>query len=156
MNYADYKMVRLTEAADVERAQRGKIYPAGSILIALSANSGRMEYLETAGEVDSQWAVAVPKTEYEPWYLYYSVLSRYPKFLHKYMTGINLTEDALKYFFIPVHPREIQKEIVRSFALVEQMERKEEKELEHWKGAKKSYQGRMLLTNLPPPRQEQT
>lgn len=148
LDFSNYKMVRLIDVADVERAQKGKVYPAGSILIALSATKGQVEYVDLDSEIESRWAVAVPKTGCESKYLYYSILTEFPRFIHIHKTGINLQMDELKYLRIHIHPPEIQKKIEHYFSIIEQMEKKEEQEVERWKNIKKSYLEKMLLTNL--------
>lgn len=148
MNFSNYQMIRLCDAANLERAQKGKIYPEGCTMIALSATKGQVEYKIDSGEIASRWAVVIPTEENEPKYIYYSIMRSFPEFLEKYMTGINLQMENLKYLKIAVHPLEKQKEIVRMLEMMEEEQKKEEHLLEIWKGAKKYFLGKMFLTNL--------
>ena len=42
---------KITEVAEVERAVKGKVYPAGCTLIALSATKPEPEYAPDSGEI---------------------------------------------------------------------------------------------------------
>ena len=48
MDFHDYKIVKLTDIANIERAVKGKIYPEGSIKIQLSATKGAVEFQNNA------------------------------------------------------------------------------------------------------------
>lgn len=144
LDFSNYRVVRLQEVATIERAEKGKLYPKGCILIALSATKGQVEYSEDGGEVDSRWAVVIPHEGYVPEYIYYSIERSFPEFLEKYMTGINLQIKGLDYLEIAVHPINEQKELVRMLGIVEEKQKKEERLLEKWKDVKKYYLGKMF------------
>lgn len=148
MDFSGYQKIRLCDATKLERAQKGKVYPEGCTLIALSATRGTVEYKAESGEIDSRWAVLIPTEGNESKYIYYSVMHSFPEFLEKYMTGINLQIENLKYLEIAVHPIEKQKKIVRMLEAVEEEQKKEERLLKIWKKAKQYYLGKMFLTNL--------
>lgn len=148
IDFSNYKMVSLASVANYERAQKGKIYPPGCTLIALSATKGQVEYMNNASEVDSRWAVVIPAAVCEPKYIYYSILRVFPQFCHERKTGINFQFEELKHLEIGWHPIDVQKEIVRMFEITEQKMEKEEQELNYWKNVKKNFLARMFLTNL--------
>lgn len=148
MDFSNYRIVRLCDTAEIERAQKGKVYPEGCTLIALSATKGQVEYMPCEGEVDSRWAVVIPHEGNVGKYIYHSVSRSFPEFLEKYMTGINLQMENLNHLEIALHPIEIQREVVRMLETVEQKEKKEEQKLNAWKDAKKYFLGKMFLTNL--------
>lgn len=148
MDFSNYQIVRLRDAAEVERAQKGKIYPEGCTLIALSATKGQVEYMPREGEVDSRWAVVIPHEGNIQKYIYYSIKRSFPEFSEKYITGINLQMENLNHLEIALHQIEIQREVVRMLETVEQKEKKEEQKLNAWKDAKKYFLGKMFLINL--------
>ena len=47
---------KITEVAEVERAVKGKVYPAGCTLIALSATKPEPEYAPDSGEIETRYA----------------------------------------------------------------------------------------------------
>ena len=92
---------KITEVAEVERAVKGKIYPAGCTLIALSATKPEPEYAPDSGEIDTRYAVIMPK-RIESEYLFEAVKWEMPEFLHKHRTGINLQFSELKHMKVVV------------------------------------------------------
>lgn len=99
----NHSKVNIFDVADIERALQGKIYPAGSTLIALSATRGQVEYMPEAGYVETRYAVVVPKVVCVPYYLFLVIQEAFPEYLSKYMTGINLQFDNLKYLEVEWH-----------------------------------------------------
>lgn len=79
-----YDTVKLTDIATIERAIKGKIYPAGTPMIALSASieadKGGITFLVKDGEIESRYAAIMPSEEFIPKYIYYAALARYPEF----------------------------------------------------------------------------
>lgn len=148
LDFSNYRKIRLQEVATIERAEKGKLYPEGCTLIALSATRGQVEYSAEGGEIESRWAVVVPGEGNDPKYIYHSITRSFPEFLEKYKTGINLQMEVLDFLEIALHPIREQKEIVRMLEIVEEKQKKEERLLETWKEAKKYYLGKMFLTNL--------
>ena len=102
-NLNNHSKVNIFDVADIERALQGKIYPAGSTLIALSATRGQVEYMPEAGYVETRYAVVVPKVVCVPYYLFIVIQEAFPEYLSKYMTGINLQFDNLKYLEVEWH-----------------------------------------------------
>lgn len=144
VDFSNYRMIRLREVATIERARKGKCYPEGCILIALSATKGQVEYRADSGEADSKWAVVIPYKGNDPKYIYHSITRSFPEFLERYMTGINLQIDSLDCLEIALHPIREQKEIVRMLGIVEEKQKKEEHLLETWKEVKKHFLGKMF------------
>lgn len=142
---------RLKDIAEIERAIAGKIYPQYTPMIALSASmtsdKGGIAYLKEAGEVESRYAVFLPKDEeLEPLYLYYIMLSEYDEFFAKHNTNINLQIGELDHYFVYIHKdkktRLLMVEALKGFD--EEIE-KEAKMLEQLGNVKK-----YLLKNLFP------
>lgn len=127
MKFSNYKTVNITEIAELERAKKGKGYPPGCTLIALSVTKGQVEYRENSGEVDTRWAVVIPKDGNEPKYIYYSIMQAFPEYLRKWKTGINLQFDNLRYLKVGLHEKAEQQEIVD---IMEMTDKKIERERE--------------------------
>ena len=143
-NYSTYRTVRITDVADIERAKKGKVYPADCIMIGLSATKGQVEYVSYDREIPTKWAVVIPNGKTIPKYLFYSVQHAFPAFVHSHLTGINLQFEELQYLTVKLHPLEVQQRIVHDFELIEAMEERERKEVEYLKKTKKSYLGRLF------------
>lgn len=88
-----------------ERAKKGKIYPAGSICLQVSATRGQLVYLDSAQEVDSRYAVIAPeRNRVRPYYLYCIMELQLPEFLASHQTGLNIRPEILEEFKIRWHP----------------------------------------------------
>ena len=136
---------KLTEVAQIERAKKGKTYPAGCTLIALSATKGDVEYLEEAGEVETRYAVIIPDTKIvTERYLYSAICFFFPEFLHRHRTGINLQFDELKYLQVAVHSLADQKEFVKELEQIDQRIKQEEEIITKTQDLKKSMLGRLF------------
>lgn len=129
---------KITEVAEVERAVRGKIYPAGCTLIALSATKSEPEYAPDSGEIDTRYAVIVPN-KIEPEYLFEAVKWELPEFLHKHRTGINLQFSELKHLKVVVIGKEDQLAWVRAIKKLNDQINETGKEIEVLKDMKKFY-----------------
>ena len=95
------KTLQVKDIADIERAKAKKVYPAGAIVVQISATRGRCGRLKSSGEVDTQYAV-IQFRPFVPSYLMWSQMKmNIPKWLTKYKEGINVKlEDVGK---IPVY-----------------------------------------------------
>lgn len=129
---------KITEVAEVERAVKGKIYPAGCTLIALSATKPEPEYAPDSGEIDTRYAVIMPQ-KIEPEYLFEAVKWALPEFLYKHRTGINLQFSELKHLKITVVSRENQKAWVSAIKKLNDQIDETEQEIEVLKDMKKFY-----------------
>lgn len=136
---------KLTEVAQIERAKKGKKYPAGCTLIALSATKGDVEYLEEAGEVETRYAVIIPDTSIvTEKYLYCAICFFFPEFLHRHRTGINLQFEELKYLQVAVHSLADQKEFVNELQQIDRRIKQEEEIITKTQDLKKSMLGRLF------------
>lgn len=107
-------MTNITQICDIERAKSGKIYPAGCSYIQLSAiNSEKcLKYQNNCGEIDTRYAVFIPKIECNPYYVFMALEQAIPEFLHTYQTTINLQFDTLKEIDIQMTDIENQNKFV--------------------------------------------
>ena len=145
MDFRDYKIVKLTDIASIERAVKGKIYPAGSIKIQLSATKGTVEFQDKEGEIESKYAVVQPKTNINKRYLFTSIEKSFPKFYHKFITDINLQIESLNFLQVCIHNSlETQEYIANVAELNEKEILKEQLIIENYKNLKKNFISNMF------------
>lgn len=142
---------KLKEIATIERAIKGKVYEKGTPLVALSASmeadKGGIAYVKEAGEVESRYAVIIPKNRnMPPKYLYWAMLNEYDEFYAKHNTGINLQIGELDYYEVYVHnDLESQYAVVELMNAQEQHEENEIQILEHFNKVKKYFIDKMFI-----------
>ena len=133
------KQKNISELCLIERAKPGREYKSGSCFVKLSAVDEFVGQLQTAGEIDSGYAVFEPTGDLNAEYLYIAICRKFPEFLRRYRTTINLQADALKHFVLDWHEdRETQREIVKMCNAIQReidiIERQiaVEKEMKRW------------------------
>lgn len=133
------KQKNISDLCLVERAKPGKPYKSGTCYIKLSAVDEFVGQLQEAGEIDSRYAVFEPIGDLNAEYLYIAICRKFPEFLRRYRTTINLQADTLKHFVLDWHEdRETQREIVRMCNVIQReidiVERQiaVEKEMKRW------------------------
>ena len=135
----------LSEVAQIERAKKGKAYPAGCSLIALSATKGEVEYLEESGEVETRYAVIVPDTQIVLGkYLHNAICYFFPEFLYRHRTGINLQFEDLKFLKISICSLADQRRFINELEEVDRRIKQENKLVERAKDMKKSMLGELF------------
>lgn len=145
MDFHDYKIVKLTDIANIERAVKGKIYPEGSIKIQLSATKGAVEFQKQCGEIESKYAVVEPKTNINKRYLFTSIEKSFPEFYHRFIADINLQIESLNFFEICIHNSlETQEYIAKVAELNEKEILKEQMIIESYKNIKKNFMNNMF------------
>lgn len=102
-----YRHIKLTEIAKFERATK-RIYPKGTIAIQISAvrKNGLTNFilLEKDTELESKYAVIIPKVKVSPEYLVSVLELAEPKWHNKYVgNNINIQMEALNYFELDYH-----------------------------------------------------
>jgi type I restriction enzyme M protein len=96
------KEVKFYDIATFERSKKNKIYPAGSILIQVSATKGQIEYHDHDGTVEDKFGV-IQTNAINPKYLFYVLEMVMPDFLRKYQTGLNINPKIFKLLKFSVH-----------------------------------------------------
>ena len=95
----------------LERAQNNKIYPKGTIYIALSASDGIAHQLQEDGYISDRYAVFLPKTKYIN--VFYEIFCEsFEPFYQRYNQGINFAFNNFKFFDfaeITLSDKELQK-----------------------------------------------
>lgn len=97
--------LQVKDIAEIERAKAKKVYPAGAIVVQISATRGQCGRLKSSGEVDSQYAVIQFKPFVPSFLMWQQIKINIPKWLVKYKEGLNVKlEDVGKIpVFLPVN-----------------------------------------------------
>lgn len=139
------KLTKITELASIERSS-GKVYPAGCILIQVSATNGQVLYHAEEAEVPAKYAVVIVKDKVLPKYLYHMISFQADAFFHAIQTGLNIQMDTLNEMKLKIHTDlEKQAEIIRYLDVIEKMEAKEEATIELLKQAKQTNLSKMFV-----------
>lgn len=80
--------LQLKDIATVERAKAKKVYPAGTIIIQMSATRGQIGLLKSSGRVGTQYACI--QTPFTPGFVFYMLKVRAPRWFHRVQDGLNL------------------------------------------------------------------
>lgn len=108
MNLCNYSESRLTDIADVVRTTKGTVYPKGTIYIQVSAASktedNPFKLLGEDSELESKYAVVLPKIDIIPEYFIEVLAVAAPKWRHRYIgTNINIQMDCFKFLVVMYH-----------------------------------------------------
>lgn len=94
---------QLKDIATIERAKAKKQYPAGTIVIQMSATRGQTGLLKSTGEVPTHYACIQLKPNFNPEYMHLYLKHRAnPRHFHRVQEGLNLTLDNIE--TIPIVP----------------------------------------------------
>lgn len=99
--YEPYTGTRLKDIANVERAKSKKVYPAGTIVIQMSATRGQTGLLTSRGEVPSHYACITLTSWQDPRFMFYYLKYTTPRHFCRVQEGLNLTLDNIE--TIPIH-----------------------------------------------------
>lgn len=106
----------------------------------MSGTKGAARFHSSEGEVSTRYAVVTSKKEVIPEYLFLVIERGLPKFVHKYLTTINLQLDTLRHFEIEYHEDvDEQRKIVDMQRKVQEAIEAEEREIEKLKAVKAFY-----------------
>ena len=138
---AKAKKVRLPilEICDFERVKNGKVYPAGTVYIQLSATDGVVRYLYEDKPLEAKYGVFIPKTDKLPSrYLFYVLGYEMPNFLARYQAGMNINPDIFRHLKINIfEDAAIAGKVAAMLDNVEGYYKREEHEKEGWQEFKK-------------------
>lgn len=68
IDFNTYEEVKLEDVAEYARAKKGKVYPAGTSTIQISATRGQVGYLNRSREVHSKDVAIIPQAGINPRY----------------------------------------------------------------------------------------
>lgn len=144
VDFKSYKEVKLIDVADIERAKKGKMYDAGCVIIQVSATDGQIYVLNEIQEVETKYAVIIPKKDVNGFYLKAAIEKELPKFLHQNQTGMNLQMDSFNVLKIKLHNRETQDYLGQILKKYDDGLEKEREIIEELKDMKKYYLANMF------------
>lgn len=98
----------LTEICIVERAKKNLTYPKGTIYVQVSAapkyTNQIWHILESAGTVESKYAVLIPKKEYNPTYFVIALENATEEWRTRYIgKNINISMDLFQHLCVTWH-----------------------------------------------------
>lgn len=103
----------ILEVADLEnRPRRGKVYPAGTIIIQIAATQGQVLYLREEKEIEEKYAVIQPKIN--SFYLFLAIKKFFPPFFERRKQGLNFKAEELKALNLDIHQDEIKQNLIAS------------------------------------------
>ena len=119
VDFRTYEIVKLEDVAEYARAKQGKLYPAGTTTLQISATRGDIGFLFEPGYIHTKNVAITPQTGIDPLYFNIAMQRNIDLFMHKYATGINIQEHEVGKFPIYLHDYETQKAIVLMFRQLE-------------------------------------
>ena len=119
VDFSTYELVKLEDVAEYARAKQGKLYPAGTTTLQISATRGDIGFLFEPGYIHTKNVAIIPQTGIDPLYFNIAMQRNIDLFMHKYATGINIQEHEVGKFPIYLHDYETQKAIVLMFRQLE-------------------------------------
>ena len=143
-DFTSRKEIKLTDIVDIERAKKGKMYDAGCVIIQVSATDGQIYVLDEIQEVETKYAVIIPKIDVNRFYLKIAIEKELPKFLHQNQTGMNLQMDSFNVLKIKLHNRETQDYLEQILKKYDDGLEKEREIIDELKDMKKYYLANML------------
>ena len=144
VDFTSRKEIKLTDIADIERAKKGKMYDAGCVIIQVSATDGQIYVLNEIQEVETKYAVIIPKIDVNGFYLKIAIEKELPKFLHQNQTGMNLQMDSFNVLKIKLHNRETQDYLEQILKKYDDGLEKEREIIDELKDMKKYYLANMF------------
>lgn len=133
----------------IERAKKGKIYPAGTVLIQLNIAKGKVLQLLENETVDTKHACLIPKENENAEYFFRVIESTIDGFCETYQTGINLQFDALKNYNVEYSKNEDeQKSFCERISKLDDLINFEEGLIEGWQNTKKYFLEKMFPPHI--------
>lgn len=144
IDFNTYEEVKLEDVAEYARAKKGKIYPAGTSTIQISATRGQIGYLNYPSEVHTKDVAIIPQAGTNPKYFNFVMQKNIGEFMRKYATGINVQEKEVGNFPIQLHNRETQDAIVKMLDYAETQEQIAQQEIDSLKELKNTLLNKMM------------
>lgn len=138
------KEVKLIDIVDIERAKKGKMYDVGCVIIQVSATDGQIYVLNEIQEIETKYAVIIPKIDVNGFYLKIAIEKELPKFLHQNQTEMNLQMDSFNVLKIKLHNRETQDYLEQILKEYDDALEKEREIIDELKDMKKYYLANMF------------
>ncbi|MCR1902307.1 restriction endonuclease subunit S [Ligilactobacillus apodemi] len=139
-----YEEVKLEDVAEYARAKKGKIYPAGTTTLQISATRGQIEYLTYPSGVHTKDVAIIPQAGINPKYFNIVMKKNIDEFMRKYATGINIQEKEVGNFPIQLHNSETQDAIAKMVGYAEKQEQIAQQEIDNLKELKNTLLNKMM------------
>lgn len=98
-----YRRIFVPDVCEVERGQAGRVYPAGTCYVALSATNDTVNQLREPSEIDGRYAALVPRDARDGDYLRVVLERAFSRWLAAHRTGINLKLEELATLAVEWH-----------------------------------------------------
>ena len=140
------RLVPITDVCEVERAQEGKTYPAGTCYVTLYAAHDTVLCLSEDGMIESRYAALIPRDGAEADYIKVVLDRAFPRWLESHRTGINLKFEELATLYVEWHDnRKQRREVVEASRRMDELMEAERKTVEGLKGLKSYMLLRMFI-----------
>lgn len=139
-----YEEVKLEDVAEYARAKKGKVYPAGTSTIQISATRGQIGYLDKLSEVETKYVAIIPQAGINPKYFNIVMQKNVEEFIYKYGSGLNIQEKDVGKFPIQLHNSETQDAIAKALGYVEGQEQIAQQEIDSLKELKNTLLNKMM------------
>lgn len=144
IDFNTYEEVKLEDVAEYARAKKGKVYPAGTSTIQISATRGQIGYLDKPSEVHTKDVAIIPQAGINPRYFNFVMKKNIDEFMRKYATGINIQEKEVGNFPIQLHNSETQDAVAKAFGYTEIQEQIIQDEIDSLKELKNTLLTKMM------------
>lgn len=144
IDFNTYEEVKLEDVAEYARAKKGKIYPAGTTTLQISATRGQIGYLTYPSEVHTKDVAIIPQAGINPKYFNIVMKKNIDEFMRKYATGINIQEKEVGNFPIQLHNSETQDAIAKRVDYAEKQEQIAQQEIDNLKELKNTLLNKMM------------
>lgn len=140
-----YRKIFVSDVCEVERARAGRVYPAGTCYVALSATNGTVNQLREPSEIDGRYAALVPRDARDGDYLRVVLERAFPRWLAAHRTGINLKFEELATLTVEWHEdADTRREVTEACQRLDGLARAEEATAASLKDVKQYLLLRML------------
>lgn len=145
IEFNTYEEVKLEDVAEYARAKRGKVYPAGTSTIQISATRGQIGYLIEPKGIETKYVAIVPQAGINPKYFNIVMQKNVEEFIYKYGSGLNIQEKDVGKFPIQLHNKETQDAIAKMFGYAEDQEQIAQAEIDNLKSLKQTLLNKMMV-----------
>lgn len=144
IDFNTYEEVKLEDVAEYARAKKGKVYPAGTSTIQISATRGQIGYLIEPKGIETKYVAIVPQAGINPKYFNIVMQKNVEEFIYKYGSGLNIQEKDVGKFPIQLHNKETQDAIAKMFAYAEGQGKIIQDEIDNLKELKNTMLNKMM------------
>lgn len=137
------KVVKLYDVAEIERVKKNQVYSKGTLYLQFSATDKTIRYLDKSSTLETKFGIIKPKGINSK-YLYFILQKELPKFLSRYLSGININPDIFKFMKFEIHTSAVaQAKAVKALELAG-LAGLAELAIDKWKDFKKYHLGMMF------------